>query len=169
MQLVKLKRQIDALRSGNRTSVMDTLREIRNESNIDILPELFNLLLEQDNEEIIREVSSLLNDLKLQEAAPILAEALENPAYEPITRILAAACWQNGLSYGKYTEAFTRLILKSDLETAIEAFTVLEEAVGELESEERTKLVLTIKHAMFESDEHKKLLLRELIKSIESY
>jgi len=46
---------------------------------------------------------------------------------------------------------------------------VLEEAVGELESEERAKLVLTIKHAMFESGEHKKLLLRELIKSIESY
>ena len=164
-----LKEQIRALRSGNRTTIMHALKEIRKDSKIDILPELFDLLLEQEDEEIIHEVSSLLNDLKLQESAPVLAEALENPDYESITRILASACWQNGLAYGKYAESFTRLIIKADLETAIEVFTVLEEAVGEIEAEEREKLVLTLKHGMLNSDEHKKLLLRELIKAIESY
>ena len=165
----KLKGQIRALRSGNRTSIMDALKEIRDDSKIDILPELFDLLLEQENEEIVHEVSTLLNDLKLQEAAPFLAEALANPVYEPIARILASACWQNGLSYALYAESFTRLIIRADLETAIEIFTILEEAVGELEEDERNKLVLSIKHGMSGSDEHKKLLLRELIKSIESY
>ncbi len=165
----QLKGQISAIRSGNRTSIMDTLREVREESNIAIIPELFDLLLDQEDEEIIQEVSSLLNDLKIQEAAPILAEALENPAYEPITQILAAACWQNGLSYGKYAGTFTSLAISADFETAIEAFTVLEEAVGNLEPEERTKLVLSIKHGMSAADEQKKLLLRELVKTIESY
>ncbi len=165
----KLKEQISALRSGNRTTIMDALKEIRYESNVDILPELFDLLLEQDDEQIIQELASLLNDLKLQEAAPVLAEALLNPGYESISRILAAACWQNGLSYGKYAEAFTSLIIETDLETAIELFTVLEEAVGDLEPGERSKLVLRIKHGMSGKDEHKKLLLRELVKSIESY
>ncbi len=164
-----LKEQIRALRSGNRTTVMDVLKEIRRDSKIDILPELFDLLLEQEDEEVIHEVSSLLNDLKLQEAAPVLAEALVNPEYETITRILASACWQNGLAYGKYAESFTKLIIKADLETAIEVFTVLEEAVGEIEAEEKEKLVLTLKHGMLKTDEHKKLLLRELIKAIQSY
>ena len=164
-----LKEQIRALRSGNRTTIMHALKEIRKDSKIDILPELFDLLLEQEDEEIIHEVSSLLNDLKLQEAAPVLAEALENPDYETISRILASACWQNGLSYGKYAESLTKLIIKADLETAIEVFTVLEEAVGEIEVKEREKLVLTLKHGMLNTDEHKKLLLRELIKAIESY
>ncbi len=164
-----LEEQIAAIRSGNRTTVMDVLKEIRRDSKIDILPELFDLLLEQEDEEIIHEVSSLLNDLKLQEAAPILVEALENPDYKSITRILASACWQNGLSYGKYAESLTKLIIKADLETAIEVFTVLEEAVGEIEAEEKEKLVLTLKHGMLNKDEHKKLLLRELIKAIQSY
>jgi len=164
-----LKEQIRAIRSGNRTTIMDALKEIRKDSKIDILPELFDLLLEQEDEEIIHEVSSLLNDLKLQDAAPVLVEALENPSYESITRILASACWQNGLAYGKYAESFTRLIIRADLETAIEVFTVLEEAVGEIEVEEREKLVLTLKHGMLNSDEHKKLLLRELIKAIKTY
>jgi len=165
----QLKGQISAIRSGNRTSILDALKEIRQESNIAIIPELFDLLLEQENEEIIQEVSSLLNDLKIQEAAPILAEALQNPTYKPISRMLAAACWQNGLSYGKYANTFVSLTISADYETAIEAFTVLEEAVGDLEPEERQKLILTIKHGMSGAEEQKKLLLRELVKSIESY
>lgn len=171
MQLSKetLKVQIAALRSGNRTTLMDAFKEIRNDSSVDILPELFDLLLDQEDEEIIYEIASILNDLKLEESATVLAEALTNPSYEAITRILASACWQNGLSYGKYAEPFTRLLITSDLETSIEIFTILEEAVGELESDERAKLVLTVKHDMPGADEHKKLLLRELIKSIESY
>lgn len=171
MQLSKerLKKQIAALRSGNRTILMDAFKEIRNDSSVDILPELFDLLLNQEDEEIIYEIASILNDLKLEESATVLAEALTNPSYEAITRILASACWQNGLSYGKYAESFTRLMITTDLETSIEIFTILEEAVGELESDERAKLVLTVKHGMPGADEHKKLLLRELIKSIESY
>lgn len=166
----QLKSQINAIRSGNRSSIMDALKDIRMESNIAILPELFDLLLAQEeNEEIIQEVSSLLNDLKIQEAAPLLAEAMDNPTYEPITRILAAACWQNGLAYGKYAATFVRLTISSDYETAIEAFTVLEEAVGDIEPEERVKLVKEIKHGMSGAPEQKRLLLRELVKTIEKY
>jgi len=166
----QLKGQINAIRSGNRSSIMAGLKEIRMESNIAILPELFNLLLErEEDEEIVQETSSLLNDLKMQEAAPILAEALEDPSYEPISHILAAACWQNGLSYGKYAGTFVKLAISSDYETAIEAFTVLEEAVGEIELTERAKLVKNIKQGMSGAPEQKRLLLFELVKSIESY
>jgi len=165
----RLKVQISALRSGNRTSVMDALKDIRKESNIAILPELFDLLLEQEDDEITREISSLLNDLKIQEAASIIAEALGNPVYASITRILTAACWQNGLSYSKYVGTFTELAIKADFETSIEAFTVLEEAVGDLGPVERSKLILTLKHGISGKDEQKKLLLRELVKTIESY
>ena len=129
----ELKAQITAIRSGHRASIIDTLSEIRKASNTVILPELFNLLLEQEDEVIIQEVSSLLCDLKVPEAAALLVEALDNPAYQSITRILTEACWQNGLPYGEYADTFVRLTISADYETAIEAFTVLEEAIGDLE------------------------------------
>ena len=165
----RLRDQVRALRSGNRVTILDTLKGIRAESSTSILTELFDLLLEQEDEEIIREVSSLLNDLKIQEAARILAEAIENPEYQSITTILVAACWQNGLSYGKYADTFARVAIQSGFATAIEAFTVLEEAVGELEKEERERLSVMIKHGLLKADEQKKLLLRELVKVIETY
>lgn len=165
----RLKGQIRAIRSGNRRTILEALKEIRSDSNVEILPDLFDLLLEQEDEEIIQELSSLLNDLKLQEAVPYLAEALLNPAYKSISQILAAACWQNGLAYGLYAAEFTALFIKTDLETGIEIFTILEEAVGDLEEKEREKLVLSLKHALSEANDHKKHLLRELIKTIKSY
>ncbi len=165
----QLRNQVKALRSGNRTTVMDAIREIRAESSISILPELFDLLPDQEDEEIIHAIASLLNDLKIQEAAQVLTEAIDNPAYQSITATLVAACWQNGLSYGKYAETFAGVVIHGEYETAIEAFTVLEEAIGELEKDDRDKLVKTIKHGMLQADDQKKLLLRELIKVLEQY
>jgi hypothetical protein len=165
----RLERQVKALRSGNRVSILDALREIRSASNISILPELFELLLDQEDQEITRETASLLNDLKNKEAAPILAEALNKEEFRPIAATLAAACWQNGLSYGKYADTFADLAVTGDFQTALEAFTVLEEAVGELEQVDRLRLSGKIKHGLRQADEHKKLLLRELVRVIETY
>ena len=164
-----LRKQVEALRSGNRTTVLDAIREIRADSSISILHELFELLPDQEDEEIIHAISSLLNDLKIQEAAEVLTEAIKNPAYQSIATILVAACWQNGLSYGKYADIFANVVIQGEYETAIEAFTVLEEAVGDVGKEDRSEMIKTIKHGMLKADEQKKLLLRELIKVIEQY
>jgi hypothetical protein len=165
----RLRDQVQALRSGNRITILDALREIRTESSISILPDLFDLLVDQEDDEIIRGISSLLNDVKKQEAAEVLAEAIGNPAYQSIATILAAACWQNGLSYGKFAETFTKVAIDGSFETAIEAFTVLEAAVGDLDQEERDRLSKMIKYGILEANEQKKLLLRELVQVIETY
>jgi hypothetical protein len=59
--------------------------------------------------------------------------------------------------------------IEGEFATAIEAFTVLEETAGKLEQEERKRLSEMIRHALSRADEQKKLLLRELIKVIETY
>jgi HEAT repeat protein len=165
----RLKNQIQSLRSGNRTTILDTIREVRSESSISILPELFDLLMDQDDKEITHAITSLLNDIKTEEAARVLTEAIDNPEYQSIATLLVSACWQNGLSYGKFANTFARVLIQGGFETAIEAFTVLEEAVGELDQNEREKLAKIIKHGMLKADDQKKLLLRELVKVIEQY
>ena len=166
---VREKDQINALRSGNRTAVLETLKALRTSGKVSLLPELFCLLVDQEDEEIINETSSLLNELKDQEASAYLAEAISNPEYAGIATLLVAACWQNGLSYGKYIDTFLETAIKGDYATAIEAFTVIEEAIGEVEQEKRIDLTATIKQALGSLDDEKKVLLRELVKVIESY
>lgn len=165
----KLKGQIQSLRSSNKNSILDTLKELRSEGNVSVLPELFQVMLVQEDEQVLEEIASLLNDLKDQEAADILAAAIANPEYKNIQHTLLAACWQNGLSYSKYLGIFAEVLISAEYEAAIEAFTVLEEAIGEVDAPVREKLVSRLKSSLDEVEEIKKPLLSELIKTILSY
>ena len=165
----KLKQQIASLRSNNRSAILDTIKDLRNEGDVSVLPELFNLLLVQEDEEIRAEITTLLNDLKEKEAAEILAKAISNPEYEQIQTTLVAACWQNGLSYGKFIPVFAEVLISGGYSAAIEAFTVIEEAVGEIEQEDRKKLVRSLKAKIQQVDEEKRALFIEMVKVIENY
>jgi len=165
----KLKQQIASLRSSNKSAILGTLKELRSEGDVSILPELFSLMLIQEDEEILDELAKFLNDLKDKEAAEVLAKAVANPEYEKIQTSLLAACWQNGLPYGEHISTFVDVVVSGDYSAAIEAFTVIEEAVGDLEKEERASLVGSLKSKLQQVDEQKKALFVELIKVIDSY
>ena len=165
----RLKSHIQSLKSGNRRAILTTLKEVRAGGNVKILPGLFELLLDLEDDQIIGEITSLLNDLKNQEAASVLAEAIGNPDYEKISTMLVAACWQNGLSYRNYMETFVEVAITGDYTTAIEAFTVIEEAACDLEQGQREKLMMTLKSRIHQVDSQKKPLLMELVKVITDY
>lgn len=165
----KLKQQIESLRSNNRGAILETLRELRSEGDVSVLPDLFNLMVVQEDKEIVDEICALLNDLKDKEAAEILAKAIANPEYEEIQAPLVAACWQNGLSYGPYAATFAEVVVSGDYSAAIEAFSVVEVAAGDLEPKEREHLIRSLKSKLLKVEELKKPLLTELIKVIESY
>jgi hypothetical protein len=165
----RLSNHIVALRSGNRTAILATLRELRAEGHYSILPELFDILLDQEDQQILTETRRLLNDIKDQQAAAILAGAINNEEYRGISTDLAAACWQNGLSYGEYLDQFVEAAISGDYSTAIEAFTVIEDSIGEVEKNQRERFMETIRSRLPEVDAQKKSLLLELIKVIDNY
>ncbi len=158
-----------ALRSGNRTAILATLQEIRREGDLAVLPALFDLLLEHEDEQVLLETRALLNDLKDPGAAEILAGAVGNRDYADIRAALVAACWQNGLSYGKHLEQFVDAALEGDYMTAMEAFTVIEEAVGEVDEGRRKKAADRIRAGLPEADQQKRILLEELVRVIDQY
>ena len=164
-----LKQQIAALRSSNRSVILTTVKDLRADGDVSVLPELFNLLLIQEDGEIQGEISALLNDLKEQEAAEILAGAISDPEFEEIQTILVAACWQNGLSYARHIPVFVKVVIEGSYPAAIEAFTVIEEAVGELEPEARDEVLRSLKSRAAEVDDQKKALYVELVRVIENY
>lgn len=164
-----LKKQLEGLHSGHRSTILETISSIRADSQVSILPSVFELLADHEDEEIRTRIAMLLNDLKLQEAAPLLAEAVNNPDYSHVAHILAAACWQNGLSYGPQAAHFVRAAIEGTYQTAVESFTVLEEAAGDLAPEERMELIRSVDQGMSRAGEQKELLLQELKKVLEQY
>ena len=164
-----LKQQIQTLRSGNRSAILTTLKELRGGGKPEVLPELFEILASGDDPQVRSEILSLLNDLKDQESVPYLVEAIQNPEYSGIVAELVAACWQNGLAYGAYLNTFLEVAIHGEYPALIEAFTVMEEAIGEVEQEERVKMADKLQSRMEEADKQKQPLLLELARVIRRY
>lgn len=163
------KRQISILRSGNTSAIIDTIQEIREKGSITILPELFDLLLGSENDEIIKSCSSLLNDLKNKESVQYLVKALKDEKYEPVRHILVSACWQNGLDYHEEFQLFTEIVLNDNYAAAIEAFTVIESILGDLTDRDILFLTEKLNRGIELAKEDKRALIRELLSVVKNY
>ena len=90
------------------------------------IPFLLDMLLLNQQEEIEKEITKLLGNVKDKAAVPVFIEALQNEKYIEIRKTICTACWQNGLHYHEYMPTFLQIIITGDWETAFEAFTVID-------------------------------------------
>ena len=75
---------------------------------------------------------------------------------------MVCSCWQNGLDYSGYIPFFTEMVLFSDYETSIEAFTVVEENIDSLNPGSRNEILDEIKKSLSKISEEKLALVSEL-------
>jgi hypothetical protein len=163
------KKQISILRSGNTAAIINTIDEIREAGTLTILPEIFELMLDTEDDEVMEGCTNLLNDLKQKEAVTYLVAALKNQRYRPIRATLISSCWQSGLDFHTEVPLFTRFLLREDYATAIEAFTVIENSIGDLSDEEIVQLTSTLNTGIQEASDNKKKLIREMITVIRKF
>jgi len=163
------KKQVSILRSGNSTAILETIEEIRDSGKTTILPEIFELLLDTEDDEVMDACTGLLNDLKSDEGSEQVVAALKNPRYKPIRQILVSSCWQSGLDYHDHVLLFAKIVVKDDYAAAIEAFTVIENSLGELEDDEIVQLTAVLNEGLSNVSDNKKKLLRELLSVIRNY
>lgn len=165
----KEKQFVQTLRSGNTKAILETIKEIREHGRITIITEIIDLLLDTDNDEIKDSASALLNDLKSQEAVPSIVAALKDKTYQPVYHFLVAACWQNGLDYHDEVMLFAALLLSQPYDVAIEAYTVIEGCIGDLEDPEIVKLTSTLNNGLTAVSEEKKPLVESMIEVIREF
>lgn len=163
------KKQISILRSGNAAAIIETIGEIRENGTITILPEVFEVMLDTEDDEVMEACTSLLNDLKNAEAVSYLVAALKNQRFRPIRPMLVSSCWQSGLDYHTEVPLFARFLLREDYATAIEAFTVIENSIGDLSDDEIVQLTSTLNAGLQEASDNKKKLIREMLAVIREF
>lgn len=159
----KLESELFSAQSENVVSALNSLKE---EGNIHYLPILFDLLRSKPEEKIEEEIIKILGNLKVQEAAPVLAEALQNPKYKPIRKPLTAACWQNSLDFKEHLPVFVDLVIEEDFETGFEAFTVIESMEKYPEGEMIENVTDRIHESLGDANEQKKYFLHEILTMI---
>ncbi len=121
-----LKLLISKLQSKKEEEVLFTIKQLRLNGNYVILPHIFELLLNNKSNNIRKEATKLLNDLKDENSKIEIIKALKNEHYRSLHKEILASCWQSSLDYSAYLEVFIEIFKNSDFEMAFEAFTVID-------------------------------------------
>jgi hypothetical protein len=165
----KVEEILNKLNSGRDDIILETISFLRENGNLEILPELFKLLAENPSEVLEIQISSFLNDLKSENASQIIVQSIQNNKKGSHLDKMISSCWQNGLDFSKHLKFFVDIAIEEDFLTAIEAFSVVEENINNLELSEREELASYLKSKIKVADEAKMKLLSEMEKLISSF
>ena len=173
MEENKKKTKLDArlikdLWSEDDNIVLKAIHNLRSAGNIHYLPELLKLLNHTDNETIEKELVRFLADIKDPAAMPGILRGLKDPALVKARGNIVSVCWQSGMDYSHELKLFVDLFQEGDYRTALECFTVIEEAVVNMEYPEIEKLRKQLLGGLNKVNEEKKPLARELVKLLEN-
>jgi HEAT repeat protein len=163
------KNWIVSFESANTTRILRSIYEIRNSGSVNILPALFDLIQGKTEPQVKNEIINLVSEIKTKNAVPLIAEALNKNEYGDYLNGFVAACWQSGLDFSKHLQVFFQLFSRGDYKTALEAFTVIEEALVNATQKEIDESVRFLKEAENQITEDKIALFTELKKVVESY
>jgi hypothetical protein len=153
------------LRSDKLSLVVPVLNHLRQSIHTAAyLPEVINLLHDTHNEEIRRELSLFLCDIKDPGEIPQIIDALRNDRYRPIWNIITSACWQSGLNYSENLDTFIKILLEEDYMTALEAFSVIEQSLPHIEDQKLEHYRQQLMEGLEKVAKEKAPLVREIIK-----
>lgn len=166
-QLPKNQNQIDlwrnALQSANEKTITDILLILQKEGDVKILPEMFQLYNEQKGTIVGKEIYNFLRNVKHPDAKEMFIEAIKNPALSSIEQDILSLCWQSTLNFNEYILFFVETFIKNDIQSAFEAFTVLEYTAIDKEDPQINNAILKLKHSVDVIEERKKPLLVDLV------
>ncbi|MBN2662499.1 MAG: hypothetical protein JXR68_02515 [Bacteroidales bacterium] len=116
----------DVLYSSDSDSIKELLIHLRTEGNVKILPDVINIYKGYKKTKLGENIYDFLCDIKCSDATNLLIDFINNKDFFEIRKELVSLCWQTGLDFAKYFMYFVDLFIKTDLQTAFEAFTTIE-------------------------------------------
>ncbi len=162
-ELRKIREQI---RTGNPGHVMEGVRICREEEEPEILADLVRVLAKDPAPSIRQAILGLISDLRKQNAVPFLVRAIqENPDHPELQAILAS-CWQSRLVFHEHASWMVDLIIGGDYMVSLEAFTMMENAIGWIAEDILVRELDRLKEHLGEMDPDKQKLVREMMRGL---
>ena len=116
--------------SSNAKEVIVVLDSLKENGYAEIIPDIIKVYIENPSDEVKEQALFILNNLKDKESVPYFIKGLEQSKNSVLRANIISACWQNGLDFSPYLSIFIHIVANENVETAIEAFSVLESNVA---------------------------------------
>jgi len=153
----------EVLYSADNESIKEALKVLRDQGNIKILPDIFNLYKGYKGTELGKDIYNFLGDVKCADAANLFVELIKNPEYAIIKKDILTLCWQTSLDFAEHLTFFVDLFIKSEMQSAFEAFTVIEYMEIDSQNPAIEEAITKLQISIDEIGEEKKELLVDLV------
>ncbi len=151
------------LSSNDTKIVLQSLEEIKEEGEAELIPDLLQVMDSTDIKEIHSKVLEILNNLKSQSAANTLIKELDQIESPDLKNSVLSSCWKNGLDYSQHIDRLLDIFIQSEFMNALEAFTIIENSTQNLSNPTLEQSVNKIKRNLEHINQEKRPLMMELI------
>lgn len=156
------------LTSGEDVAVLTALHQIRNSGSVRMLPHVIRLLTNKPDKKLSGQILQFLGEIRSQEAVPVLAEWLDIMEKTPFFAAYLSACWQSGLDFSAHITYIAKIFVKSDYQTSVEAYTLIEESLHLASGDIRTDCLKQLRDAREKIAHEKYPLYLELLETIQN-
>lgn len=159
-----------AFKTADEKKIIHKLNDIKKNGKPIVIPLIVALLEHEDcNEAIEKIILETLGQLKNKECIPYIIKSFDDVKLDSTKKKIIMTCWQSGLDYSAHIVVFANEFIKGSYETAIEAFTVIEEWIHASSKEQITECKNFLKENISTVKEDKKAFYLELVKFVDSH
>ncbi len=158
MQTNKVELFQKSIDSSSDEAIIGLLAELRESGEDYMLPTIINLLFSSRSENLKNEVVNFLVDLKNKSSIVTIIETIKQNKRSKDIHLLVSVCWQSRLDFTPHIDIFIDIMEHGNYQACLEAFTVLENIIENLNSDELSDLKKKIKSAKSENPETQPLI-----------
>lgn len=165
----KRKQFVEVLNNASDESLIALLEGIREKGEAFMVAPIIDMLFSTNSHRVKEAIVSVLADLKNQQAADDIASAINIYLNHNDLHLLVSACWQSRINFTKHISLFINLLSTADLQTCIEASSVIENMLGCFSEQERAQHLETLKRRCAEASDQRASLIKALVAIVDSF
>jgi len=165
----KQKAVVDNLVALNDEEIVSLIQDFRDNGELYILQPLIEMIYSQRGQALKTSILDFISDIKNQDAVTIIAKSIQGHIGDKNTSGLIAACWQSNLDFSNEIPIFIDILCERDYQAAFDAFTVVENSIGNVSPESIGLYITTIESKLKATPVEKKSLLTEMLVMLENF
>lgn len=159
---------IKDLKSNDKEKILVAIKQLRSHGQKEAIPEVLELFIQTNDQEIKSQLTNLLFDLKSETAILPLFNAINSLKYKSIQPFLISIFWQSSLDASEHLNKLVRLAINGDFNVCLEVLTVIENFDSSFDEDNIMEAIYDIEEELTEADENKYKLLVSMKERISS-
>jgi hypothetical protein len=165
----KQRAVISSIISLKDEQIISLIQDFRDNGELFIVEPLIDILFTNRSFSLKQEILQFVSDIKNPDAIEIIADSIQHHMGDRNNYGLVSACWQSNLDFSSKLSIFIEILCNSDYQTSFEAFTVIENSIGNVSQKDLDIYISTIESKLKNTPIEKQSLLTDMVVMLEGF